>query len=411
MRIAVVGAGVSGLVVARALAPLHDVTVFEANDWIGGHVHTVRVEQGGRSWDVDTAFVVYDPGTYPAFTALLAELGVATQPSEMSFSVRCPAAGVEYGGGSLGALLAQPANLVRPGFHRFARDVLRFNRSATALEDETSTVGTYVRTEGYSDEFRDWYLVPLLAAIWSARPAQVLDMPARSIVRFFAHHGLLQVRGQPEWRTICGGASRYVDALAAPFRDRVRTRCPVSSIRRRPDHVEVTLRGAAPERFDRVVVAVHGSEALAMLADPTDVERAVLGAFAEQENDAALHTDASLLPVARRAWSSWNVHLDAHTDRVAMTYDMSRLQRLASPEPFCVTLNASDAIDPARVLGRFVYRHPVYTREAAAAQRRHADVSGVDRTYFCGAYWGYGFHEDGVASARAVCRQLGVGAS
>ncbi len=410
MRIAVVGAGISGLVVAHLLAPVHDVTVFEANDRVGGHAHTVRVELNGRSWDVDTGFVVYDPGTYPHFAALLARLGVATQPSEMSFSVRCDDAGLEYGGRSLGALFAQPGNLVRPVFHRLVRDVLRFNRSAgaQAIADE-ATIGAYLETEGYSAAFRDHYLVPMIAAIWSARPAQVLAMPADWVVRFFADHRLLRVRGQPEWRTITGGAARYVGALTAAFRDRVRTGCAVAAVRRHSDHVEVRPWSGAPERFDRVVLAVHGSQALGLLADPTAAERAVLGAFAEQENEAVLHTDTSVLPASRRAWCSWNVHLGAHTDRVALTYDMSRLQRLDSPRPFCVTLNASAAIDPARILRRFVYRHPVFTPGAVAAQQQHATIStGARRTYYCGAYWGFGFHEDGVASALAVCRQLGV---
>lgn len=411
MRIAVVGAGVAGLVAARVLSAVHDVTVFEASDWLGGHTRTVRVELGGRTWDVDTGFVVYDPGTYPAFAALLARLGVVTQASEMSFSVRCPAAGIEYGGRSLGALFAQPGNVVRPAFHRLVRDVLRFNRSAgvQAIRDD-ATIGAYLEAQGYSAAFRDHYLVPMVAAIWSARPTQVLAMPADWVVRFFADHGLLRIRGQPEWRTITGGASRYVDVLVAPFRDRVRTGCAVAAVRRLRDGVAVTPHGGAPEHFDHVVLAVHGSQALALLADATAAERAVLGAFHEQENEAVLHTDTSVLPASRRAWCSWNVHLDAGTDRVVMTYDMRRLQRLDAPQPLCVTLNASAAVDPARILGRFAYAHPIFTPEAVAAQRQHATISGVARTSYCGAWWGYGFHEDGVASALAVCRRLGVAA-
>ncbi|MCW5890436.1 MAG: FAD-dependent oxidoreductase [bacterium] len=408
MRIAVVGAGVAGLVVARAVADRHAVVVFEADDRIGGHAHTVRVEQDGRTWDVDTGFVVFDPGTYPRFAALLDRLGVPSQPSDMSFSVRAP--GIEYGGRSLGALLAQPANVLRAGFRRLVRDVLRFNREAAATASDAATLAGWLTADGYSAEFRDHYLVPMAAAIWSARPAHVLAMPAGHVVRFFAHHGLLRVRGQPEWRTIPGGAVRYVEALAAPLRDRVRTGCAVARVERHADGVTVTPQDGVPERFDRVVLAVPGSRALALLADPSAAERDVLGAFAEQENDVVLHTDTSLLPRARRAWSSWNVHLGTHTDRVAMTYDMSRLQRLPSSHPFCVTLNATAFVDPARVLRRFVYRHPICTPAAVAAGRRHGEVSGRQRTHYCGAYWGWGFHEDGVTSALAVCRALGVDA-
>lgn len=409
MRIAVVGAGVSGLVVARALAARHDVVVFEADDRVGGHVHTVRAELAGRTWDVDTGFVVFDPGTYPHFAALLSRLGVATQATEMSFSVRAP--GIEYGGRSLGALLAQPANVLRPAFRRLVRDVLRFNREAAATATATVPLGGFLAAEGYSAEFRDHYLVPMVAAIWSARPARVLEMPADHVVGFFLHHGLLRVRGQPQWRTVTGGAARYVDALVAPFRERLRTGRAVARVTRRADGVAVTLQDGEPERFDRVVLAVHGSQALALLAEPTPVERAVLGAFEEQANECVLHTDTSLLPRARRAWSSWNVHLGTHTDRVVMTYDMSRLQRLATPRPFCVTLNATAFIDPAHVLRRFVYSHPICTPAAVAARRRHAEVSGVAGIHYCGAYWGWGFHEDGVASALAVCRELGVDAA
>ncbi len=406
MRVAVVGAGIAGLVVAHHLSPGHDVTVFEAADHAGGHAHTVEVALGGRTWHVDTGFVVFDRGTYPGFARLLDELRVATQPTEMSFSVRCRAAAFEYSGRSLSALLAQPSNLVRPGFHRLVRDVLRFNRTAAATAGDRP-VDAYLAEHGYSTEFRDRYLVPMVAAIWSARPTQVLAMPADWLVRFFQHHGLLRVAGQPQWHTVTGGASRYVDALTARLRTPVRLRSPVATIRRHDDGVDVGVQGAGVERFDRVVLAVHGRQALQLLADPTPDERAVLGAFAEQANEGVLHTDVSLLPVARRAWSSWNVHLGADDAPVAVTYDMSRLQQLASPAPFLLTLNASDAVDPRYVLRRLAYAHPVFTRDAIAAQTRHAAIDGVRRTHYCGAHWGWGFHEDGVESALAVCARIG----
>jgi predicted NAD/FAD-binding protein len=411
MRIAIVGTGIAGMVAAHLLARRHDIVVFEANASMGGHTRTVPVVIDGETQAVDTGFVVYSEEAYPNFARLIRRLGVATQATEMSFSVRCPASGFEYGGPSLAALFAQPRNLVRPGFHRMLVDVLRFGREAPALlgkDDDDPTIGDYLATHGYSGEFRDWYLVPMASAIWSARPADVPAMPARYLVAFFRHHGLLRRSQRLRWRTITGGAQRYVDALTASYRDRVRLACTVTSVRRHRDHVLVATRGAEPERVDHVVLAVHGSQALRLLADPTPEERQVLGAFTEQENESILHTDPSLLPANRRARASWNVRLDPHGDRVSVTYDMARLQRLRSALPICVSLNAAAAIAPQRILRRITYHHPVYTRAAVAAQRRHATINGVDRTYYCGAYWGYGFHEDGVDSALAACRPFGA---
>ena len=410
MRVAVVGTGVSGMVAAYLLSRSHDVVVFEANDWVGGHAHTVSVDLAGATYDVDTGFVVYNERTYPNFSKLLERLGVDTQPTDMSFSVRCEATGFEYSGGSLAGLFAQRRNLVRPGFHRLLRDILRFNREAPALldgEPDDPSIGEYLTTHGYSREFRDRYLVPMAAAVWSTRPTLTADFPARYLVRFFLRHGFLQLTGRPQWRTITGGARRYVEALTRPYRDRIRLECPVERIRRHPDHVDVTVRGGPTERFDRVVVAVPGARTLGLLADASPEERDVLSAFADEENELVLHTDASLLPASRRAWASWNAHLDPRSERVAVTYDMSRLQRLASPEPFCITLNRSTAIDPRRILRRFVYSHPLYTHEAIQAQKRRDGISGVRRTHYCGAYWGYGFHEDGVDAALAVAREFG----
>jgi predicted NAD/FAD-binding protein len=410
MRVAVVGTGISGMVAAYLLSRSHDVVVFEANDWVGGHAHTVSVNLDGETYDVDTGFVVYNERTYPNFSTLLERLGVRTQPTEMSFSVRCEETGFEYSGGSLAGVFAQRRNLFRPGFHRLLRDILRFNREAPALLDgqpDDPSIGDYLNMHGYSREFRERYLIPMAAAVWSTRPALTADFPARYLVRFFLRHGFLQLAGRPQWRTITGGARRYVEALTAPYRDRIRLECPVERIRRHPDHVDVTVRGGVTERFDRVVVAVPGARTLGLLEDPTPEERDVLSAFADEENELVLHTDASLLPASRRAWASWNAHLDPRAERVTVTYDMSRLQRLASPRPFCITLNRSTAIDPRRILRRFVYRHPLYTREAIEAQTRHRSISGVRRTYYCGAYWGYGFHEDGVNGALAVAREFG----
>ena len=413
MRIAIVGGGIAGLVAASVLSPSHDVALFEANEWLGGHAHTIDVTVGATSYAVDTGFVVYQPETYPGFTALLDRLGVATQPTEMSFSVRCRASGLEYGGRSWLGLFAQPRNLLSPAFHRLLRDVVRFNREAPRLLADAGAdpdLRDVVEAQGFSAAFRDQYLVPLTSALWSTPPARALDVPARHVVRYLLHHGFLRIRGRPQWRTITGGARRYVEALSASVRDRVRLRCPVERVRRDVGFVDVGTR-AGTERFDRVVLATHGSQALRLLADPTPEEREILGAFTEQENDVVVHTDASLLPASRRARAAWNVHLDPRLDRAALTYDMSLLQRLSSSEPICVTLNASTAIAPAKVLARMVYRHPVFSRAAVAAQRRHETLNGANRTHYCGAYWGYGFHEDGVASALRVCRRVDAAAA
>jgi predicted NAD/FAD-binding protein len=413
MRVAIVGAGVAGLVAAHHLARAHEVIVLEAAAHAGGHARTVPVELAGRRWDVDTGFVVYEPQTYPGFARLLAELGVATQPGEMSFGVRCAASGIAWSGRSVGGLLAQPGNLARPAFLRLLRDVLRFNRLAAATPaapGDGPTVGAWAAARRLSPELHRLYLRPMAAAIWSARPADVDAMPADALLRFFRHHDLLRVRGQPTWRTVTGGASRYVDALVARLPHGVRLGTAVVRVRRDAGGAALTTADGATLRADRVVLAVPGSRALALLDDPGDDERAVLGAFREQENEVVLHTDASVMPRARRAWASWNVHLGADGDRVALTYDMARLQRLHAPVPLLVTLNAVERIAPSRVLHRFTTTHPVHDRAAIAAQARRGAISGVRGTHYCGAYWGFGFHEDGVASALAVCRELGVAA-
>lgn len=404
-RIAIIGSGVSGLVAAHRLHREHEVTVFEADDRIGGHVHTWTVRSGGRDYQVDSGFIVCNVRNYPNFLALLAELGIRTQPSTMSFSVRHDGAGLEYNGSTARELFAQPLNAVRPSFLRMLADVLRFNRAAPRIVrggDGALTLGALVAGGWYSASFRDWYLVPMGSAIWSLPPARVLEMPARFFVDFFDNHGMLTVDGRPVWRTVEGGSSRYVEALTAPLRRHIRTRHRVRRVERFPDHVEVD-----GERFDRVVLACHSDQALAVLADPSRAEREVLGAMPYQSNDVVLHTDTSLLPRRRAAWGAWNYRVTGEPDAPAVvTYNMNMLQSLDAPDTFCVTLNAADAIDPARVIGRVTYHHPVVTLSGVAARARRSDVSGRDRTHYCGAYWGNGFHEDGVVSALDVVREI-----
>ncbi len=413
MRIAVIGAGVSGNVVARLLADEHEVWLFEAGDYAGGHTNTVSFDAWGQSWHVDTGFMVFNDRTYPNFVRLLHGLGVAAQDSDMSFSVSCERTGLEYQGSSLNGLFAQRRNLVRPSFYGMLRDIMRFNREAPKLLDadvDSLTLGQYLDRSGLGREFVDHYLIPMTAAIWSAQPRAVLDFPAHFLIGFFRNHGLLQVWDRPQWKTIPGGAQRYVAALLAPLADRVRLNCPVSRVVRHVDYVEVTTRGGSPERFDAVVCAAHADQTLEMLADADEMERQVLTAFPYQRNDAVLHTDVSILPRRRRAWASWNYHLSPEPHSPAtVTYDLSRLQRVNSPEPILLTLNDGGRTDPAKVIQRIRYHHPAYGPDSIAAQKRHVDLNGRRRTWFCGAYWGYGFHEDGVRSALAVARCFGKG--
>ena len=410
MKIAIVGTGVSGLVCAHLLSRTHDVTVFEADARPGGHAHTVRVELPDGTFDVDTGFLVYNERNYPGLIKLFADLGVATKPSDMSFSVCDEVSGLEWKGTSFDTVFAQRRNLVRPAFLRMLADIVRFNRRATRLLDGTSdpsmSLEDLLADGHWSSRFLDWYLVPMGSSIWSADPSTFLDMPAVTFARFFANHGLLEYGNQPDWRTVAGGSKLYVDAILGPLGKAVRLDEPVTKITRGADEVEIHTSGG-PERFDQIVVATHSDQALELLSDPSDAEREVLGAIRYQPNRATLHTDERLLPANRKAWASWNYHRVADQPTEAtLTYRLRSLQGIESRDELLVTLNRDDAIDPARILRTFEYAHPVYDGPAIAAQARHEDLNGQNRTWFAGAYWGYGFHEDGVQSARVVCRRL-----
>jgi predicted NAD/FAD-binding protein len=406
MKIAVVGAGVSGLVAARLLADEHDIHVFEANDYVGGHTNTVEITVFGRPYAVDTGFMVFNERTYPNFVQMLRLLGVAARDSDMSYSVRCEKSGLEYQGSSLNGLFAQRRNLLRPSFYAMLRDILRFNRRSLELlrgEEDGLTLGQYVSQGGYGREFIENYLIPMGSAIWSAPPEQFRQFPARFIIQFFNNHGLLTVRAHPQWKTVQGGAVRYVEALTRPFAERIHLNCPVVSVQRYSDRVSVTVQDRGSEDFDAIVLASHADQSLAMLSDATRTEREILSAIGYQQNETVLHVDPSLLPQCRRAWASWNSYLPADASRpVVLTYNLNRLQGHSSPDPICVTLNATEAIDQNKILRRVAYHHPVYNRAALAAQKRWGEINGKNRTYFCGAFWGYGFHEDGVKSALAV---------
>jgi len=418
MRIAIVGAGVSGLVAAHALQHRHDVTLFEANAYAGGHTRTVRVETDGGAWDVDTGFIVHNDRNYPHFQRLLAELGIATQPSEMSFGVADAFGDFEYNGASPNGLYAQRRHLVTPSFQRMVVDLARFNRAARTLlaadPEAPAHAGPSLRAwleqQRFSRPFVERLIVPQAAAVWSADPRQLWSFPARFLMQFFAHHGMLGVRGRPCWRTITGGSRRYVDAIAARLGEpRVRLSTPIRTIARDADGVELAFAARAePERFDHVVIAAHSDQALRMLAAPTERERELLGAIRYQPNDATLHTDRGLLPRRRRAWASWNYHLlDGDPSRPTVTYHMNRLQSLDADRELLVTLNRDDAVRSEHVLQRFRYEHPVFTAAGVAAQRRWEELDATaPRTSYCGAYWGWGFHEDGVVSALRACERL-----
>jgi len=401
MKVAVIGSGIAGNVAAYKLRKEHDITVFESGSYVGGHTNTMDVYEDDRALAVDTGFIVFNDRTYPNFIRLLEEIGQESQPSEMSFSVQADDGRVEYSGSSLNGLFAQRKNLLRPSFYRMIRDILRFNRTTLPNVDRldgAETLRNYLLENGYSKEFIDHYLIPMAAAIWSAEPGSVLEMPVKFLVRFFANHGLLQMSDRPVWHVIKGGSREYVNKLVAGHQDRIRLNSPVQSIRRTDDYVEVHSATGGSERFDYVFVACHSDQALSLLQDASPMEREVLGAIQYQSNEAILHTDASLMPRKRCAWSAWNYHIPRDSARhVAVTYNMNILQGLKANKQYLVTLNNDRHIDPGKVIRTVQYEHPVYSRESVAAQRRQSEIN-EDRTFFCGAYWRNGFHEDGVVS-------------
>ena len=409
MRIAIVGGGVSGLVAAHLLSRRHDVTMFEAGGQAGGHAHTAVIDSTEGRLAVDTGFIVYNERTYPLFTRLLAQLGVATRATGMSFSVRCDRSGLEYNATSLNGLFADRRHLASPGFWGMLRDILRFNRDGQdqAARAAGESVGGFLRAHRYGGRFREHYLLPMGAAIWSCPPQAFLDFPIAFVLAFFANHGLLQIRDRPVWRTIAGGSARYVERLVAPLGDRVRLRTPVTGIARQPDGVTVrSARGV--EAFDEVVVACHADQALGLLDDPSPDERRLLGAFPYQMNTAVLHTDAGWLPRRRRAWAAWNYRVP--TDAAApptVSYHMNQLQQLETSRQYLVSLNPTAPVAAGAEIARYAYAHPTFAVGRVAAQAEHATVIRRRRASYCGAYWGHGFHEDGVRSALRVAEAFG----
>ena len=412
MNIAIIGSGISGLTCAYLLNRSHAITLFEAGDRVGGHTHTVDVKVDGKEYAVDTGFIVFNDWTYPNFIRLLGQIGVGFKATEMSFSVTDPDSGLEYNGNNLNSLFAQRRNLLSPRFWGMLRDILRFNKRAQSDLSEgriaaDTTLDEYLKAGGYGERFILHYIVPMGAAIWSMPMAQMLNFPVEFFVRFFKNHGLLSVNNRPQWRVIEGGSSAYIAPLTATFKQKIRLNCPVIRVERDADGV-VIHSSAGSERFDKVVFACHSDQALKLLAKPSEAERSILGALPYADNEVVLHTDTRLLPSRKRAWASWNYRLGGagHT-LAAVTYDMNILQGIQSDTTFCVSLNQSAGISPSMVLGRFTYAHPQYSLAAVAAQARWEELNGAQHSFYCGAYWANGFHEDGVVSALRVARSFG----
>jgi predicted NAD/FAD-binding protein len=411
MKIAIIGSGISGMTAAHLLSEDHEIVLFEANDYIGGHTNTADVTLNGHNYPVDTGFIVFNAKTYTNFIKLMKRLGVSWQDSVMSFSVQCEKTGLEFSPSTFNSLFIQRRNLFRPAFYRMLWDVARFKRDSEALledEDYALTLSDYLTQKGYSQGFVQHFIIPMGEAIWSADPVKFNQFPVRYFAEFFKNHGFLNVKDQPQWLTITGGSRQYIPPLTQPYRNQIRVRCPVAGIRRQTDFVEIQPANAPAEKFDNVVIATHSDQALSILEDPSDAEKNILGVIPYQENIAVLHSDESLLPSKKAAWASWNYHIPKEDlGRVAVTYDMNILQSIGAPKELCVSLNLAKAVDPEKIYKQLTYHHPAYDPDSLAARKSHAEISGVNRTHYCGAYWGYGFHEDGVTSALEVCKKFG----
>jgi predicted NAD/FAD-binding protein len=410
MKIAIVGSGISGLACAYYLHRQHDVTVYESAPRIGGHTATVDVSLGARRFAVDTGFIVYNDWTYPNFIALLQELGVSSKPTQMSFSVNDQSTGLEFAGSNLNALFAQRKNLVSPRFLGMLRDIMRFNKEAQRDLDQGAiaagaTLGEYLQSRRYGAAFTEQYLVPMGSAIWSSDTRAMLDFPLLFFVRFFKNHGLLSVTNRPQWRVIEGGSREYLGPLTAGFADNIHCNAGIAAIQRTEAGATIIFDDGTRQEFDHVVLACHSDQALRLLDQPTPLERDVLGAMPYQSNEVVLHTDIRLLPRSRRAWSSWNYVTRGADQPAAVTYNMNILQGLDAPETVCVTLNCTDSINPTKILARLRYDHPVFSLASMRAQDRWQEINDGS-TWYCGAYWGSGFHEDGVNSARRVAQAI-----
>ncbi|NWG14064.1 MAG: FAD-dependent oxidoreductase [Acidobacteria bacterium] len=412
-RIAVIGSGISGLAASYYLSRKHTVFLFEREGRLGGHTHTVTVSSSRGPLPVDTGFIVHNDRTYPNLVQLLAEIGIETQMSDMSFAVSCRKTGFEYSSRGLRGFFAQRSNLFRSRHYRLFWEIVRFNRRASEVlgrEDATeTTMGDFLAEGRYSREFIGYYLLPMASAVWSTSPEKMKLFPAQTLIRFFDNHGMLGLTTHPKWKVLRGGSSTYIPKLVAPLGDRIHTRARITSVKRSETAVSLEFSDRPAMQFDQVVFACHGDEVLPLLALPTPREREIFENFRTSRNEVCLHTDSALLPARPDARASWNYNLNlAGADAATVTYHMNRLQGLGVTEDYCVTLNGTGAIDPAKILVSLTYNHPLYTREAIRAQSHWAEISGSNRTHYCGAYWFYGFHEDGLNSALRVARAMGI---
>ena len=413
MKVAIIGSGISGLTAAYLLHKDHDITVFEANDYIGGHTHTHEIKQNDKLWSVDSGFIVYNEQTYPNFISLLQKLKVEVQKTSMGFSVKSPSTNLEYSGGSLNTIFAQRKNLLKPSFLIMLKDVLRFNRIAVKellTLDQSTTISDFLKKHNFSSHFIENYIIPMGAAIWSTAAEKTTEMPAAFYIRFFKNHGLLQVFNRPQWFVIKGGSKSYVKKIIAGFKENILLSSAVKGVVRTPDGVMIYHdKDKDPIKFDKVIFATHSDQALALLKDPSDNELSILSALPYQKNIAILHTDNSLMPKIKTTWSSWNYLLSGDPGKpVTLTYNMNILQSLDAQPDFLVTLNSSSEIDPTKIIKKIEYHHPLFTVDGVKAQKRKTEISGANNTFYCGAYWGNGFHEDGVNSALEVCKDFGV---
>lgn len=412
MRIAIIGTGISGLVAAHHLHKYHEITVFDKADYIGGHTNTLDVTLGDQTWAVDTGFIVFNEKTYPNFVKLLKELGVEARDSEMSFSVKCERTGLEYNGTNLDTLFAQRSNLAKPRFWGMLQDIMAFNKKATAFAEDPDadpkmTLGEFLDKGRYGTMFVDYYVLPMGAAIWSASRSNMLNFPMRFFAGFFHNHGMLSVNNRPQWKTVVSGSRSYVKKMVEPWRDRIRLNTPIEKVSRSGAGVWVQPKNGKAECFDEVIMAVHSDQALAMIDRPSLDESEVLGAIKYQKNEAILHMDDSVLPNINKCHAAWNYHITkGEEDPVTVTYHMNILQGLDAPANFLVTLNGGEEIDPSRIIKRIAYEHPIFSSDAVDAQQRYRDISGVNGIHFCGAYWYYGFHEDGVRSGIRVAQDI-----
>lgn len=409
--IAIIGSGISGLSAAWYLSRRHEVHLFESDNRLGGHTHTVMVDSESGPLPIDTGFIVHNDRTYPDFCRLMRELGVETQASDMSFAVTERGGRFEYASHGLPGFFAQRRNLFSASHYRLLSEILRFNREAPKLldrgDEEELTLGEFLEAGRYAQVFIDRYLIPMTGAVWSMAPEVMPQFPAVTLIRFMQNHGMLGIDTHPKWKAIRNGSHSYLGPITSPYRNRIFSGCRIESVERGERGVVLNFAQGSPRSFDEVVFACHGDHILPLLARPTVAERGILGSFTTSRNETCLHTDSSLLPSRSSARASWNYLLGDH-GRVTVTYHMNRLQSLSCRENYCVTLNANGSIDPRRVLRRMVYEHPLYTRAAIGAQQRWSEISGRNRTHFCGAYWFYGFHEDGVRSGIRVAEALGV---